>query len=208
MSAARTVRTQAELDAALADAGVKTILIGSPRGVWLRLGSSGSATVRAYDSATVRAGSHVAVHLHSARAHISGGVVIDHTAVDLTDPATWCAYHGVPVVDGRASLHKAVDAEMAAGQDYLRTVYTVGADLECPDWRDDHECGGGLHLSPRPWQAGVYGGYGSTGRYLRCTVDLAELRCIDGSPPKAKARRLRVEAEVDRFGRDMSGEQS
>ena len=88
------VKTQQELDAALAD-GKAVIIIDSPRGVWLTVsdsatvGASGSATVRASgsatvrawgsatveasgsatveasDSATVRAGRYVAVHLHS-----------------------------------------------------------------------------------------------------------------------------------------------
>ena len=51
---ARTVTTQAELDAALADAASE-ILIDSPRGVWIKLRASGSATVRASGSATVEA---------------------------------------------------------------------------------------------------------------------------------------------------------
>src|ERR1041385_3060836 len=52
---ARKVTTQAELDAAPADAAVDWIEIRSPRGVWLELGNSGSATVTAYGSATVTA---------------------------------------------------------------------------------------------------------------------------------------------------------
>lgn len=67
----RTVRTQAELDNALAD---------------------GSVTVRAYDSvtawaATVDAGRHVAVHLYSKSVAITGGAVIDMTDVDLAGKA-------------------------------------------------------------------------------------------------------------------------
>ena len=57
----------------------------------------GSATVTAYDSATVHASGSatvtatpkVAVHLHSGRCTIAGGVLIDHTIIDLTDPQTW-----------------------------------------------------------------------------------------------------------------------
>ena len=74
----RTVTTQAELDAALAKR-VSTIIIDSPRGVWLTISDSGSATVRAsgsatveaWDSATVRASKWVAVHLFSARATLA-----------------------------------------------------------------------------------------------------------------------------------------
>ena len=49
-----TVTTQAEMDAALA-AGAETIIIRSPRGVRLTISDSGSSTVEAYDSSTVRA---------------------------------------------------------------------------------------------------------------------------------------------------------
>ena len=38
-----------------------------------------SSTVRAYGSSTVTAMNRVAVHLHSGRAHVTGGVLIDHT---------------------------------------------------------------------------------------------------------------------------------
>ena len=44
----RLVTTQADLDSALADGSVTEILIDSPRGVWLTVEASGSATVRAY----------------------------------------------------------------------------------------------------------------------------------------------------------------
>ena len=44
------------------------------------------AVVRAYDMAVVRATSHVAVHRHSARAAVYGGVLIDVTQLDLTTP--------------------------------------------------------------------------------------------------------------------------
>jgi hypothetical protein len=50
----RTVTTQAELDKALADK-IDWIDIKSPKGVWLEVTASGSATVTAFGSATVRA---------------------------------------------------------------------------------------------------------------------------------------------------------
>ena len=51
-----TVATQAEFDAAWEkhkDDRAMTILIASPRGVWITVRASGSATVRASGSATV-----------------------------------------------------------------------------------------------------------------------------------------------------------
>lgn len=80
----RVVRTQAELDAALAD-GVGTIIIDSPQGELVVIrdsGSStvlasGSATVVAYDSVTVRAYDSVTVHAYgSATVHASGSVTV------------------------------------------------------------------------------------------------------------------------------------
>ncbi len=175
-----------------------------------------SATVEACDSATVEAWGtthvaargrsrvsarpYVAVHLHSAQAQVTGGLVIDVTQLDLNDPATWCEHHGVAVEEGRAVLYKAVDKDLAAGRGYILTTYPVGASVEATDWRDNNECGGGLHLSPRLEQAGSYEqGPADTRRYLRCTVALTDLRPIDAT--KCKVRALRVEAEVDAFRR-------
>jgi hypothetical protein len=163
----------------------------------------GSATVRAYDTATVEASTHVAVHLHSARAVVTGGVLIDITALDLNDPATWCGYRGVQVHDGAALLYKAVNASLAAGHEYGRpTTYTVGSDVTADDWRDDHQCGGGLHVSPSADQAKQYRPEGETDtRYLRVAVALTDLRPIGD---KAKARTVRVLAEVDAAGNDLA----
>jgi len=158
--------------------------------------ASGSATVHAHRQSKVTAGPHVAVHLHSAQATITGGVLIDVTQLDLTDAATWCDHYGVDVQDGRAVLFKATDSELVAGRSHRATSYTVGTDVVAEDWRDDRACGGGLHLSPRPHQAAQYQN-ATVKRYLRCTVALEDLRPINGG--KAKARTCRVEAEVDVF---------
>jgi len=153
-----------------------------------------SATVRAWDSATVRATPYVAVHLHSAQATIHGGVIIDITGLELTDPQTWCAYHGVEVDDeGWAHLYKAVDDQLVAGHQWVPTAYTLGADITPDVWRDDHDCGGGLHACPRPSQARDH--YPDATRYLEVTCPVDQLRPIDDT--KAKAPRLHVLREVD-----------
>ena len=119
MTVTVTVTSQAELDAAIA-AGESDIVINSPAGVWLDLrapkatrvtarGSStvtawGSSTVHAWDSSTVTAAAYVAVHLHSGRAKVEGGRIIDVSALDLTDPDIFAAYAGGPLLiadDGR-----------------------------------------------------------------------------------------------------------
>ncbi len=187
-----TVTTQQALDDAIA-AGHEDIVVDSPRGVWVTVHASdsatvhayGSATVRAYGSATVRATPKVAVHLHSGCCTIAGGVLIDHTIIDLTDPQTWCDYHGVPTVDGIATVHKAVDDDWTTGRG---TDYRPGATPSAPDWRDDHECGGGLHFSPHPWQAREY--MLDASRFVAVGVAVADLRPILGATPKCKAPRV------------------
>ena len=202
------VTTQQQLDAALA-AGDESIIIGSSAGVWLRLSGSAtvtaydsatvtasdSATVRASDSATVEASSHVAVHLHSGHAKVSGGVLIDHAALDLTDPQAWCDYHGVPVADGIATVHKAVGDSWSTDRG---TDYSPGTLPACDDWTDNNDCGGGLHFSPHPWQSRDY--YPDATRYVAVGVALADLRPILGGTPKCKAPRVVVacrEVNVD-----------
>ncbi|AXQ60755.1 hypothetical protein I5H32_gp055 [Mycobacterium phage EleanorGeorge] len=151
-----TVRTQQELDQALADRA-DAIDIESAPGVWLRLTDSsssrvvarGSARVEARDSSRVEAGKYVAVHLHSQRVTLDAkGAVIDMTAVDLTDPATWCDYHGVRVCDGIAYLYKAVNQQWTTDRG---VDYSPGSTPEAPDWDPDwRDCGKGLHFCAHP----------------------------------------------------------
>ena len=120
-----TCTSQAELDAAIA-AGESDIVINSPAGVWLdlrapkatRVTALGSSTVTARDSSTVTATAYVAVHLHSGRAKVEGGHIIDVTALDLTDPATFAAYTGGPLLltnDGRGHRLTYRDGHYEAG---------------------------------------------------------------------------------------------
>ena len=63
-----------------------------------------SSTVHAWDSSTVTATAYVAVHLHSGRAKVESGRIIDVSALNLTDPDIFAAYAGGPLLiadDGR-----------------------------------------------------------------------------------------------------------
>jgi hypothetical protein len=144
-----------------------------------------SATVRAYDSATVTARPRVAVHCHSRRATIvGGGVIIDHTQ-EPTDPTAWCAYHEIEVADGIATVYKAV------GDNWISphgTSYAPGTLPEAADWRDDNDCGGGLHFSLSPVEATAY--HREATRWLAVGVSVADLRPILGGTPKCKAPRV------------------
>ena len=223
------VKTQAELDAALArdDISYDTneIIIDSPAGIWITITDShgqdvrawgsatveawgsatvrawGSATVRAWGSATVEATPYVAVHLFSADATVSGGVVIDIAALDQHDPRTWCDFHGVTIDDdGNAHLFKAVDAELTAGHSWTPTAYAIGSDQRCDEWVDNHDCGGGLHVCPTARQARNH--YADATRYLEVTAPLDSIRPIDAT--KCKAPTVHVLREVDIDGQPLT----
>ena len=217
------VTTQAELDAAV-KAGASYIEINSPQGVWLSLnspassrvvawgsssvvawGSSrvvawGSSSVVARESSRVEAAPMVAIHLHSSAAVIKGGVVIDVTTV-TSDPQAWCDYHGVTVSKaGVATLYKAVDDNWTTSYGF---DYSPGKKPSAPDWRDDNECGGGLHFGPTPRQAREY--HPSAARFVAVGVKVADLRPIGGGTAKAKAPRVvRACVEVDIDGERVS----
>ena len=211
-----TVHTQAEYDAAFEkhkDDWNATIIIDAPRGVWIAVPASGSATVEAYDSATVRASGSatveaydsatveasgsatveasrfVAVHLWSQRVTLSGGVVIDLTALDSKNLGDWCDYTGTERDGDTITVYKAVDDNLKSGQGF---AYPIGGAVEDSRWRDDHDCGGGLHFSPTPTRARSY--FWSATRFLECTVNATEARTIGWD--KLKAPRATVIREV------------
>ena len=157
----------------------------------------GSATVRAYDSATVRASAYVAVHLFSARATVTGGVVIDVTALDLTQIRTWAAYHGAVADDEHLTVYKAVGDDWQT--DRKGWVYEPGLTVEAADWDGLAECGGGLHLCATPSRSGRY--YAAATRFVECLVDMSEAVVVGD---KIKARSVRVVREVDLFGREVT----
>jgi len=120
--------------------------------------------------------------------------------VKLDTPADWCAFYGVEVVDGVATLYKAV------GDNWMSPRggnYTPGMIVEAPDWDGGiNECGGGLHFSPRPTMALAFNPEAK--RFVACPVALADMRSpqnTDAMPQKCKARRTCGPVyEVDRDG--------
>ncbi len=166
--------------------------------------ASGSATVRAYGSATVRASSHVATHLHSQSVTVTGGVVIDVSALDLTDPTTWADYSGVDHTDRHATVFKAVDDTLNAGQGYTITAYPIGSTVAAPDWKPTADCGHGLHFGATSHHANRYYRGGGPARYLECRVALDTLVPLGD---KCKAPSCEVVREVDVMGRPLGFEQ-
>src|SRR5690606_11764089 len=142
-------------------------------------------------------------HLHSATVHVAGGVILDHTGVKEMDGAAWCEYHGVKVVDGIATVFKAVDASWTTERG---TSYAPGTLPSCGDWDDTDSCGGGLHFGPTPAHALAYNR--DAVKFLACGVDVSTLRPINGHPTdtaKCKAPRVvRACVEVDIDGKAVS----
>ena len=146
--------------------------------------------------------------LHSPLAKATGtGHVIDMAAVDLGDPALWADFHGVKVVDGIATVYKALKDHFGTGRLGWEGKYAPGETPEASDWRDDASCGGGLHFSPTPRQASDYL-WGAT-RWVKVGVELATLRPIlGGGSPKCKAPKVVVPCvEVDINGEPVEVEQ-
>ena len=171
-------------------------------GVWGSATVSGvwgaCAIVGVYDEARLlNLGPLVSVHLHSASATVEGGHVIDISALDLEDPATWCAYHCVKVTDGIATVYKAVGDNWSTDRG---TDYSPGSTPEAPDWQPTKACGGGLHFSPSPVQS--RGHYPTATRYLECGVLLADLVPLGSDKCKAP-RVVRACVEVDINGKPV-----
>ncbi len=160
-----------------------------------------SSSVEARDSSSVEAGKYVAVHLHSQRVTLTGeGHVIDITAIDFNDPAVWCEFHGVEVVDGIAYLYKAVNQQWTTPRG---TDYSPGSTPEAPDWDATwRDCGKGLHFCDHPTRSlDFLGGYARDARFLKVGVRLDEMVTLGD---KVKARRVVVACvEVDRHGKPV-----
>ena len=90
------------------------------------------------------------------------------------------------------TVYKAVRADLRSSYGF---VYTVGETVTDPLWRDDHDCGGGLHFSPTPVMAAGYDDKAT--RFLECRVQAADVRTVPGSgAAKLKARSAVVVREV------------
>ena len=208
---ALTVHTQAELDAALTNPArtfsTHEIIIDSPAGVWLTVSDDHGQDVYAYGSSTVTARAYTAVHLHSARVTHTGGVIIDCTTIDETNPDTWGDYHGAQVEDGTVTLYKCLPQNLTSGADWGRdTVWPTSGDIECADFEATNECGHGLHLSPTPGHAWTYRSNVSRPRFLEVTAPLDDIVPITGGTAKCKLARCTVVREVDVMGRPVTSE--
>ena len=155
------------------------------------------SAVRAWGYSHVNATPWVTVHRHSTKTTVTGGIIIDITSLDLSDPAVWTAHHGVVAQDGAATVYKAVSQELVAGQGRIPTTYAIDSTVEATDWDPAPQDGHGLHFSPTPFHASLY--YQGVGepRFLACEVDVTSLVPLGD---KCKAPSCRVLHEVDQSG--------
>ena len=168
--------------------------------------AGGSATVRAWDNATVRAGDnatveagiYVPVHVYDTGVILRGGIPIRPESVKTITPESWCAAQLVTVdADGMAHLYKAVNSD---GKSDWGGIYIVGETTDdTRNWRDDRECGHGLHASPTPFLAQQY--FEEATRFFEVTCPVEDLRPIGNT--KCKAPRLHVLREVDINGNPL-----
>ncbi len=160
----------------------------------------GAAAVRARGGATVDALDHVSVTIHGPTPTVNGGNVTRVPAP--TTAQEWCDLHGIEVVDGVVTLYKAVDDEFNS---YHGMSYLPGTEPRAPDWDGGaEECGGGIHLSPRPALA-VPHTYGAH-RFVACPVRVADIVTHpDGFyPDTVKAPGVCAPVyEVDELGRPV-----
>ena len=168
-----------------------------------------SSTVHAYDSSAVTAHGSSTVHAYGSHVTIAGGVIIDHTTADATTPTRWATENGASVSGGEVKLYKALPDDLTSGLLYGHpTVWAVGEEVTCDDWRADDKCGGGLHLSPTPGHAWQYLDYETRPRFLECVAPIDTIIPLHGDVAKCKAPRVRVVREVDMAGHQVTGEEA
>ena len=134
---------------------------------------------------------------------LKGGVVIDHTKIDLEDAATWADYHSVEITEGVATVYKAVDDKYTTDRGF---DYSPGATPEAPDWKAEAYCGNGLHFGPTPGHALAY--HPEATKFMAAKVALKDLIPINNSGT-AKCKAPRVVAplvEVDIHGNRIGSE--
>jgi hypothetical protein len=133
---------------------------------------------------TARLSPSVVCLCHGPTESIQGGQVFQPTR--LRTPRDWCEHWGVPIVDGVATLYKAVDVDFRSQSG---AAYTPGSTPIARDGDGEKPEGGrGLYFSPRPWIAKEF--FPNARRFVACPVafeDLAEPRSVH-HPRRIEAR--------------------
>ncbi len=147
--------------------------------------ATGNAFIRLLSALKITASISVVVMAHTSDKVIEGGQVVC-AAIPKT-AEEWCDLHGVEVVDGVATLYKALNEDFTSPHGMS---YAPGSTPVAPDWDNGKaECGGGLHFSPSAAQARSF--HDSAKRFTACYVRLSDMRGPkegDQYPEKAKAK--------------------
>jgi len=227
----RVVRTQAELDGAIADK-IDLIDIREEDGICIDVTACDSSTVRAYGSSTVTAyGSSTVTAYGSSTVRAYGSSTVTACDSSTVTAAPLVAVHlhhatasvtggvildhtGVADMDGKAwceyhgvEVSRGIATLYKAVNDKWTTSrgtdYSPGSKPSCDDWEDTDRCGGGLHFGPSPMHALSY--HPDATRFVALGVHVSELRPINGGIAKAKAPRVVRECvEVDIDGKEVS----
>jgi hypothetical protein len=126
------------------------------------------------------------VTVHGKTVKTRGGKIIRIPVI--TTASEWCKFYGVKVTRGVAILFKAVGKDFKSKR---RMSYEPGTIPEAPDWDGGKaECGGGLHFSPRPFQALSFDWEAT--RFVACPVKVSDIVVHKDAqyPEKVKAPRV------------------
>ena len=163
--------------------------------------AAGTSIVHLYGGTLGKAGPQVAVFVHTSESTWLGGTLVDLRGMDEEDTDTWVAFHSVESDGDDLIVYKAVNDDLRSSMGFK---YPIGDTVTDPKWTDNHECGGGLHLSPSPAMASDY--FGEATRFLECRVARSEVRTVPGGgAAKLKAPRVRVIREVGIDGHPIGG---
>lgn len=189
------VETQAELDKALRARKADELIVCLGNG-YFEL--SGSAQVRAYDSAQVTASKFVAVTASGQHVNVKGGVLIELPRIE--SPKDWLDFYGLVPRRGVVTLYKAVTAEFRSGYGW---DYTPGTKPEAPDFDPaPRDCGAGLHGCVLPVIALGY--MQDAAHFVAIPVKVADLGAPDPDGDTSKIRFRRACKPV--YEVDIDGE--
>jgi len=155
---------------------------------------------------SVRAGCSALVRLATDAVNVS---VASGSVQRMEHPATaseWCDMFAATVVDGVATLYKAVDDEYRSVHGF---AYRPGTVPVAPDWDEGKaECGGGLHFCATPRLAKAF--HAAATRYVACPVKLTDMAVVKAPqyPSKVKAKGCCSPTwEVDIDGNPLTGDE-
>ena len=162
---------------------------------------SGSSSVRAYESSSVRARKNVAVIIESKNVKCQGGHKIIITLPKNLNE--WIKdYEATKINQNSLILYKAVDNDF---ESTYKFEYLPKTTVVAPDWDNGKlECGKGLHFCATPAECVYF--FPEATKFVACRVNLKDLSFYkDGEyPSKVKAKQCKVLYECDIDGKKIA----